>query len=104
MTGLLLTLLTTTASAGDAAAGKSVYQANCMACHGTNADGKGPAAMALQPGPTDFTSATFWAGKSGDDLKKSIRAGSPGTSMMAFSQLSDGQIDDIVAFLETKKP
>jgi high-affinity iron transporter len=104
MTGILIMLLTAPASAGDAAAGKSVYQANCMACHGVNADGNGPAAMALQPAPTDFTSASFWDGKSSEALKKTIRSGSPGSSMMAFSQLSDTQIEDIIAFLETKKP
>jgi mono/diheme cytochrome c family protein len=104
MTGLLISLLSNTAMAGDADAGRSIYQANCMACHGANADGKGPAAMAIQPPPTDFTSATFWADSSSADLKKAIRAGSPGTSMMAFSQLTDAQIDDLIAFLETKKP
>ncbi|MDG1480970.1 MAG: cytochrome c [Myxococcota bacterium] len=104
MTGILIMLLTAPASAGDAAAGKAVYQANCMACHGTSADGNGPAAMALKPAPTDFTSAAFWEGKSSGDLKKTIRSGSPGTSMMAFSQLSDTQIENIIAFLETKKP
>ena len=100
----LLTLLVGTAQAGDATAGQSTCQSNCMACHGTNADGKGPAAMALQPSPTDFTSGAFWAGKTDAQLKTAIRSGSPGTSMMAFSALSDGDIDNIIAFLRTKAP
>ena len=104
MTGLIFTLLAGDALAGDATAGQSVYLANCMACHGANADGNGPAAMALQPAPTDFTSAAFWAGKTNADLKNAIRSGSPGTSMMAFAQLTDTQVEDIIAFLKTKKP
>ena len=104
MLGLMLPLFLSDAQAGDASAGQAVYNANCMACHGSNADGKGPAAMALQPPPTDFTSAAFWSDNSPADLKKAIRSGSPGTSMMAFSQLSDQQIDDVVAFLQSKKP
>jgi mono/diheme cytochrome c family protein len=92
------------ASAADATKGQAVYTANCMACHGTNADGKGPAAAALKPSPTDFTSATFWTNMTSAQLKSSIRTGKPGTPMMAFGKLSETDLDNLVAFLETKKP
>lgn len=92
------------ASAADAAKGQAVYTANCMACHGVNADGKGPAAAALKPAPTDFTSAAFWVDMTGAQLKSSIRTGKPGTPMMAFGKLSETDLDNLVAFLEAKKP
>jgi len=93
-----------TAEAADAAKGKATYTANCMACHGTAADGKGPAAMALDPKPTDFTSAAFWADASKPELKKVIKTGKPGTPMAPFPQLSDDDVANLIAYLESFKP
>ena len=42
--------------AGDANAGKAVYERKCLLCHGEKGDGKGPAAELLDPKPRDFTS------------------------------------------------
>lgn len=89
------------AFAADLAAGKTVYDANCTACHGTLADGKGPAAMGLRPKPTDFTLATYWAAKTDTDVAAAIRAGKPGTPMSAFTQLTDAQVNDIVGYLRS---
>lgn len=36
--------------------GKKVAQVNCASCHGPAGKGNGPAAMALQPKPADWTS------------------------------------------------
>ena len=91
-------------SAADAAKGKQVYMANCMACHGAKADGKGPAAGAMSPKPTDFSKAAYWSGKSDDDVEARIKAGVPGTGMMAFTRLSDSDLANVVAFLRTQAP
>ena len=54
--------------------GKKVAQANCVSCHGASGTGNGPAAMALNPRPADWTSkevqsetdgALFWKITSG---------------------------------------
>ena len=54
--------------------GKKVAQANCVSCHGVSGTGNGPAAMALNPRPADWTSkevqsetdgALFWKITSG---------------------------------------
>jgi mono/diheme cytochrome c family protein len=87
---------------GDAVNGQKVYQANCVACHGAKADGNGPAAAALRPPPADFTSAAFWEGRSDAKVKATIRSGKPGTPMMAYGQLSDAALADVVAFLRSK--
>ncbi len=97
-------LAPSSALAADAAKGQTVYMANCMACHGVDADGKGPAAAALSPPPVDFTTATWWQGKSDDDIKSVIRSGKPGTPMMPFAKLSDDDLADLVGFLRTKQP
>ena len=101
---LLLGLFGTPAAAADLPRGQKVYQASCLACHGVNADGKGPAAAALKPRPTDFTSADFWKGRSDDSIKQVIQSGKPGTSMMGFGQLQGEDLDAAVAFLRSKAP
>ena len=89
---------------GDAAKGAQLYQNNCMACHGVNADGNGPAAVALNPAPTNFRTVEFWKGRTDEQLEEAIQSGSPGTSMMPFTHLAPDQIEDLVAFLRTQAP
>lgn len=37
------------------AAGRAVFEANCVACHGTTGRGDGPAAVGMRPRPADLT-------------------------------------------------
>jgi mono/diheme cytochrome c family protein len=92
------------AAAQDLAAGQAVYKANCLACHGKRGDGKGPAAVALRPAPTDLTQASWWTGKADNDLKKIIRAGNPGTAMMGFKHITGDDMDNLVAYLRSLAP
>ena len=102
---VLFALLSSTALAdGDATKGQALYTSNCMACHGTEGDGNGPAARALRPPPKPFNTADFWKDMTDDRLKTAIRAGQPGTAMMAFGQLTDQDVMDVIAFLKTKRP
>jgi mono/diheme cytochrome c family protein len=89
---------------GDPERGAQLYQGSCMACHGVNADGNGPAAAALKPRPTDFTSAAWWKNRTDRQVAVEIKSPTPGTSMMPFAHLSEQQINDLVAFLRTKAP
>jgi mono/diheme cytochrome c family protein len=91
-------------AAGDATKGGVVYQANCAACHGKEANGAGPAAAALRPKPTNFTDSAFWSGKDDARVRSMIKTGKPGTAMMPFPGLSAQDLDDLVAFLRTKAP
>ena len=59
------------AAAADAD-GAAAYRQNCVACHGEKADGKGPAAAALRPRPTDLTQASYWAERSDEQVVATI--------------------------------
>jgi mono/diheme cytochrome c family protein len=98
----MLLLLLSVAWSADLQAGKATYEANCTACHGMLADGAGPAAIAFDPKPVDFTKPTWWATRTDADVASAIRAGKPGTAMTAFSQLSEAQVIDLVAWLRTR--
>ena len=93
---------------GAAEAGKKVYEQHCIQCHGEKGDGEGPAAVHLSPRPRDFTSGKFklrttpsGALPTDDDLKRVVRKGMPYTSMPAWPQLSDAEVDGVVKYLKT---
>jgi DMSO reductase family type II enzyme heme b subunit len=94
------------AQAGDANAGKAVYQLKCIGCHGEKGDGKGPAAELLVPQPRDFTSGIYkirtTAGKapSDQDLFKIITDGMPGTSMPPWAVLPEKDRWNLVAYIK----
>lgn len=102
------------ASAGDAAAGKAPFVANCASCHGEGGKGDGPVGAALDPRPRDFTTAEFKFDTDGDgkagsdaDLQNVIRNGGAaydGSPLMApWPTLSDEEVANIVAYIRSLK-
>lgn len=89
---------------GDLKRGQSLYNANCLACHGATGGGDGPASKALRPPPRSFKDPTFWVDRTDLQLATTIRGGRPGTAMMAFGQLSDEEMADLISFLRSKAP
>jgi mono/diheme cytochrome c family protein len=99
-------------AAGDAAAGKVVFNTNCATCHGESGKGDGPVGAALTPPPRDFTKAEFKFDTDGDgkkgtdaDLKNVIRNGAGkfgGSPLMApWMQLSDADVANLIAYIRT---
>jgi len=112
---LAASLLVLGAGAGRASAadgsGKDLYTRNCAQCHGDLGDGNGVAAPHLMPRPRDFTSGKFKirttpSGKlpTDADLHHIIRVGMPYTSMPAWPNLSDAEIDSLVEYVKTFSP
>jgi mono/diheme cytochrome c family protein len=68
--------------------GKDLFQQNCTACHGPEADGKGAAAISLTPSPRNFLDpkAVWTRGRQPLDIYRTLSEGSPGTAMAGFSQ------------------
>lgn len=67
--------------------GKEVFQGTCIACHGVNADGLGPASAALNPKPRNFQdpSAVWKLGTGQKEIYQAITNGIAGTGMAGFS-------------------
>ena len=95
------------AQAGDATAGKAVYERRCAGCHGEKGDGKGPAADLLVPKPRDFTMGLYkirtTANKvpTDQDLFRIITDGMPGTSMPAWAVLTERERWNVLAYIKT---
>ena len=91
---------------GDTDRGKQVYKTFCTVCHGENGDGKGPAAVALNPKPANYRDAKHMNTLSDQYLHRVVSEGGPavGKSILMASWkavLSDQQIRDVVAFVRT---
>ena len=70
--------------------GKKLYEQNCVACHGAKGDGKGPAAAALKPAPSDFADPlNQWPNTKGKPEKifEVISKGIPNSAMVKWDQL-----------------
>jgi len=71
------------------AKGKVAFATNCVVCHGEKGDGNGPAGMALNPKPRDFTAGVFKNGNKPEQIFKTITDGLPGTPMAGFKNLPE---------------
>jgi mono/diheme cytochrome c family protein len=83
-------------------AGRLLYQANCLICHGANGAGDGPAAVGLSPGPADFTQHMLPGKHTDGQVFLWIRDGVPGSAMPGWGQrLSEEQLWQLVTYLRT---
>jgi mono/diheme cytochrome c family protein len=87
-------------------AGRTLFQESarplaCMNCHGAAGDGRGVAGLALAPPPRNFTCAATMKKLPDGQLFWIIKNGSPGTGMMPFSNLSDDEVWQLIAYLRT---
>ncbi|MFQ5684810.1 MAG: c-type cytochrome [Candidatus Binatia bacterium] len=90
-------------AAGTAA---STYSKFCASCHGAKGKGDGPAAVALNPKPKDFTDSKVMAHMSDAMLFKTIKKGGQATGhsplMPAWGgTLTDQQISELVGYIRS---
>ncbi|TFI59770.1 c-type cytochrome [Sphingomonas parva] len=72
----------------DLGRGATLYAQNCASCHGAQGDGRGPAAVRMDPPPIDFTDESRARERSLFGLYQVIEQGLEGTAMPSFAHLS----------------
>jgi len=89
-------------------AGKALYDKYCSQCHGETGDGAGIATPRVLPKPRDFTSGKYKVRTtpSGSlptdaDIARSIRGGFPYTSMPAWPNFTDAEVQTLVYYLKS---
>lgn len=109
-------LVASPVTAGDAAAGKALYDGKgaCASCHGATGAGDGAAAAALNPKPASFAAGAFRLDTDGDgktgtdaDLANVIRNGGGkyggNAAMPGRADFSDAEIADLIAYIRSLK-
>jgi cytochrome c oxidase cbb3-type subunit 3 len=94
------------AGTGDPAAGKAVYEKNCVMCHGVTGKGDGPTAAVLSPKPRNHTDGQYMNTLKDEYLFKVVKEGgaSVGKSplMPAWGpKIDDNDIHNVVAYVRT---
>jgi mono/diheme cytochrome c family protein len=70
------------------ARGKTLFETNCVPCHGSQGHGDGPAAGTMNPRPRNFASPDGWInGHHLPGIYKTLDAGIRSTSMSSFDYL-----------------
>ncbi len=94
-------------SASTLSLGKQVYLEYCMACHGREGAGDGPAAAGSFPPPRNFTQGLYKFGlvenyglPTDEDFHRIIKYGLHGTGMFAWD-ISDQQIHAVTQYIKT---
>lgn len=79
-------------ASADTEKGKELFTQNgCAGCHGETGLGDGPAGQALNPKPRNFThTSEYKQGSSVEDITKTIETGIPGTAMVAYPHIPEG--------------
>lgn len=82
--------------AGDLARGRTVYEVQCLNCHGGEGGAETPTARLLKPPPRNFSlgvaaykETPFGNPPHRDDLQKTVTEGIPATSMSSFAGLEE---------------
>jgi mono/diheme cytochrome c family protein len=82
--------------------GKTLYEQNCMACHGERGLGDGPAASTINPRPRNLTDSSGWVNAYDlPGIYRTLSEGINGTSMNAFDYLSRKDRMALVHFVQS---
>jgi cytochrome c oxidase cbb3-type subunit 3 len=84
--------------------GKRLYQRNCLRCHGTALDGKGPEAASLTVPPANFR-AYLSRLKDDAEFEKTIKQGKQFLGMHSWDDaLTDKQVGELIAYIRSAAP
>ncbi|MFQ5676153.1 MAG: c-type cytochrome, partial [bacterium] len=91
---------------GDVLRGATVFNKNCVICHGSNAEGSGPLAPSLPVKPANLTDCRLTAEDPIEVLEGIIRHGGAFTGLSSImpawgKKLTDQEISDVAAYVKT---
>lgn len=91
---------------GNAERGKSLFGTHCASCHGLTGKGDGVAAAALNPKPKDLTDKTYTTTLKDQYVFDLIQKGGAALGKSPLmpplgSQLKDGDIRDVIAYVRS---
>lgn len=93
------------ASEASIAAGLSLYQKQCVGCHGDTGHGDGALGEELNPKPSDLTDADWKHGSTDGEIFTAIRDGVKSTGMKAYRRkMTSHQLWDVVNYLRSIGP
>ncbi|HEV7991221.1 MAG TPA: cytochrome c/FTR1 family iron permease [Gemmatimonadaceae bacterium] len=81
--------------------GEGLYTQRCASCHGVTGAGDGALARSLTRLPPEIGTVAWQIEHSDEQLGQVVRAGIAGTSMPPSRELSDSQVQSVVAYLRT---
>ena len=87
-------------AAGDATAGKAVYDKSCKSCHGASGAANPAIAKMMKVEMKDLSSSEV-QGKSDADLKKIITDGAG--KMKPIKAVTGADLDNVIAYVRTLK-
>lgn len=90
-------------SSADAAAGAVLFAAHCALCHGANGDGQGARRAFMDPSPANLMLPPWSQKANAARTFAAIRHGVRGTAMAPWPNLSEEQVADLVAYIQTLK-
>lgn len=76
----------------------AIYKQHCAMCHGETGGGDGPAAVAFDPKPTDFTAPDFQESRTDDQLTEVIAKGR-GRMPSFEAQLKPDELKALVEYI-----
>jgi high-affinity iron transporter len=86
---------------GQIADGEGIVAERCAQCHGMSGNGDAQFARALSRVPPEIGSFAWQAERTDAQLAAAIRAGVPGTPMPPAHDLTDAQVQSVVAYLRS---